>query len=311
MRAPRPHQPVLYNEIIHALQPRRAGRYVDCTVGAGGHALGILAASQPDGLLLGLDVDPVALELSGSYLEQFGKRVTLIQASFKTLREQLDSLGWESVDGILIDLGVSSMQLDTPERGFSFQRDADLDMRFDPGNPVSAMDLVNTMQEDELANLLYNFGEEHRSRQIARAIAHERPIKTTAQLAEIVAGVVDSVKPGRHPATRTFQAIRIAVNQELHALQQVLPQGIDSLAPGSRLAVIAYHSLEDRIVKQYFRQESSNCICPPRQPVCTCGHTARVKEITRKPLRPTELEIKFNQRARSARLRVVEKLGLK
>jgi 16S rRNA (cytosine1402-N4)-methyltransferase len=309
MREPQPHQPVLYNEIIHALQPRRAGRYVDCTVGAGGHARGILEASQPDGLLLGIDLDPVALQIAGARLNLFRERVHLIQASYTTLRAQLQVLGWETVDGILIDLGVSSMQLDTPERGFSFLKEADLDMRFSPSIPMSAMDLVNMLPEEELADIIYRFGEERRSRRIAQAIIRARPVHTTTQLAQLVAQSTSSGKPGRHPATRTFQALRIAVNRELDALQEGLPQAVASLGVGGRLAVIAYHSLEDRIVKQYFRKESTDCICPPRQPICTCGHKATIKEVNRKPIRPSVEETQSNPRARSARLRLVEKLG--
>jgi 16S rRNA (cytosine1402-N4)-methyltransferase len=200
------------------------------------------------------------------------------------------------------------MQLDNPERGFSFQTEAPLDMRFNPLQPVQARDLVNILPEKELADLLYRYGEERRSRQVARAIVKARPIRTTLQLAQVVAGVTRSGKPGIHPATRTFQALRIAVNQELESLAGVLPQAVDSLAPGGRLAVIAFHSLEDRIVKQFSHQESRDCICPPRQPVCTCGHKATIREITRRPARPEEAEIKKNPRARSARLRVMEKL---
>lgn len=308
MSEPPPHQPVLYNEIIHALQPRRAGRYVDCTVGAGGHARDILEASQPDGELLGLDVDPVALELAQTRLEPFSGRVFLVRASFTSLRAQLNRLGWETVDGILIDLGVSSMQLDTADRGFSFQLEAELDMRFNPDAPVRAIDLVNNMQERELADLIYTYGEERRSRQIARAIVRERPIRTTLHLASVVAAACGGRRGRRHPATRTFQALRIAVNQELAALEEVLPQAVDALAAGGRLAVIAYHSLEDRVIKQYFRQVSRDCVCPPQQPVCTCGHKATIRELNRRPIRPTEPEIRANPRSRSARLRVVEKL---
>jgi 16S rRNA (cytosine1402-N4)-methyltransferase len=309
MRETWPHLPVLYHEIIHALQVHRAGLYVDCTLGAGGHAAGILEASHPDGRLLGMDVDPQALQLAQERLAPFEDRVTFAQASYVTLRAQLDELGWDFVDGILLDLGLSSMQLDTPERGFSFQVDAPLDMRFDPKQPVHAADLVNTMAEKDLANLLYEYGEERRSRQVAHAILKARPIHTTRQLAEVVAGATRSGKPGIHPATRTFQALRIAVNRELESLEAVLPQAVASLKPGGRLAVIAFHSLEDRIVKQYFRQESQDCICPPRQPVCTCGHTATIKEVNRRPVRPKEEEIQNNPRARSARLRVAERLS--
>lgn len=303
-----PHQPVLYQEIIHALKPKPGGNYVDGTLGAGGHAWGILQASEPGGRLLGLDLDPVALAIAGEKLAAFGERAILRQASFATLQEQLNEVGWESVDGILLDLGLSSMQLDTPARGFSFQADAPLDMRFDPRSPTTAADLVNTLQEKDLADLLYEFGEERRSRQIARAIVRQRPIRTTKELADIVARANRSSKRGIHPATRTFQALRIAVNQELDALEQVLPQVVAALRPGGRIAVIAFHSLEDRIVKQYFRLESRDCICPPEQPICTCEHTASLKEIVRRPIRPNDAEIERNPRARSARLRVAERI---
>ena len=302
------HQPVLYHETIQALNPQRGGRYVDCTVGAGGHAYGILEASSPDGLLLGLDLDPQALTLAQRRLVPFGKRVTLKRSSYTDLRRVLETLGWESVHGILLDLGLSSMQLDTPERGFSFRSDAPLDMRFDPDAPVTAADLVNTLPEGELADILYRYGEERRARQVARAIVAARPVETTRQLAEIVAKATGSGRPGIHPATRTFQALRIAVNRELDSIEQVLPQAVDVLAPGGRLAVISFHSLEDRIVKQFFRRESRDCICPPKQPVCTCGHKARITEITRRPIRPSEAEATRNPRARSSRLRVAEKI---
>jgi 16S rRNA (cytosine1402-N4)-methyltransferase len=303
-----PHQPVLYHEIILALQPRSTGLYVDCTVGAGGHASGILEASEPDGRLLGFDLDPQALQLAQERLASFSERAILIQASYVTLRAQLDELGWDFVNGILLDLGLSSMQLDTRERGFSFQADAPLDMRFDPWGPIRAADLVNTLPEKDLANLLYEYGEERRSRQVAHAIIRARPVQTTRQLAQVVAGATRGGQKGIHPATRTFQALRIAVNRELESLEAVLPQAVSSLEPGGRLAVIAFHSLEDRIVKNFFRQESRDCICPPRQPVCTCGHKATIKEITRRPVRPQEAEVQANPRARSARLRVAEKL---
>jgi 16S rRNA (cytosine1402-N4)-methyltransferase len=303
-----PHLPVLYNEIIHALKPRSTGSYVDGTLGAGGHAWGILQASSPNGRLLGLDVDPQALQLARERLSSFGPRAVIIQASYTELRQQLDYLGWQEVDGILLDLGFSSMQLDTPERGFSFQVDAPLDMRFDPRNPLTAADLINTLPEAELADILYNYGEERRSRQVARAIVRARPIHTTLRLAEVVAGATRSGSPGIHPATRTFQALRIAVNQELEALEVGLPQATATLASKGRLAVIAFHSLEDRLVKQFFRQESRDCLCPPKQPICTCGHRATIREIARRPIRPTEAEIRQNPRSRSARLRVAEKL---
>ena len=304
-----PHQPVLYNEIINLLQPHPTGRYVDGTVGAGGHARGILKASDPDGLLLGFDVDAQALQLARTQLDIYSNRVTLVQTSFKNLSEQLTAQGWHKVDGILLDLGISSMQLDTPERGFSFRKDAFLDMRFDLQNPIRAIDLVNNHSEKELADLLYTYGEERRSRQVARAIVRARPVETTLQLANVVAGATRSGKPGMHPATRTFQALRIAVNQELDNLIEVLPQAINSLLPGGRLAVISYHSLEDRIVKHHFRTESKDCICPPKQPICDCGHLASIKIITKRLIRPQDGEIQGNPRARSARLRVAEKIS--
>jgi len=303
-----PHQPVLYNEIIHLLQPHPSGHYVDCTVGAGGHARGLLKASEPDGLLLGFDVDTYALQLARKHLESFSNRATLVHSSYLNLSDQLKALGWQKVDGILLDLGISSMQLDIPERGFSFRKDAVLDMRFDRQNPVRAIDLVNNLPEGELADLIYNFGEERRSRQIARAIVRARPIETTLQLASVVAATTSRGRSRIHPATRTFQALRIAVNQELDSLQQMLPQAISVLKPKGRLAIISYHSLEDRIVKHYFRNESKDCICPPKQPICDCGHTASIKIITKRPIRPQEGEIQINPRARSARLRVAEKL---
>jgi 16S rRNA (cytosine1402-N4)-methyltransferase len=290
------------------MQPHREGLYVDGTLGAGGHAWGILQASRPDGQLLGMDVDPQALELAQAKLAEFGDRAILVQASYCTLGKQLVKLGWRRVDGILLDLGLSSMQLDTQTRGFSFQTEAPLDMRFDPAGKVCAADLVNNLDESELAELLFRYGEERRSRQVARAIVRARPIQTTTQLAQVVAGVTSGGKSGIHPATRTFQALRIAVNGELAALQEILPQTLEALTPGGRLAVISFHSLEDRMVKQFIRTESKDCICPPRQPVCTCGHKATMRELTNKPVRPQEGEIKNNPRSRSARLRIAERI---
>ncbi|MCI0519558.1 MAG: 16S rRNA (cytosine(1402)-N(4))-methyltransferase RsmH [Chloroflexi bacterium] len=303
------HDPVLYHETLHALQPRPGGRYLDCTLGAGGHASGILEASAPDGTLLGLDVDPQALELAGRRLQPFGIRAVIVRASYVTLAAQALSLGWEHVDGILMDLGMSSMQVDTPQRGFSFLADAPLDMRFDPQSPRSAADLVNDLPEAELADLIYAYGEEKRSRQIAHAIARARPLHTTRQLAQVILQAAGGGKrQAIHPATRTFQALRIAVNGELDGLKKALPQAAQLLASGGRLAVISFHSLEDRIVKQYFRLESRDCICPPRQPVCTCGHKATLREVQRSPLTASPQEVERNPRARSARLRVAEKL---
>lgn len=309
------HRPVLYHQIIHALRPSPAGLYVDCTLGAAGHAWGILEASAPDGKLLGLDLDAQALEIARARLAPFGERAILRQASYAALQEQLQAIGWERVHGILLDLGVSSMQLDTPQRGFSFQHNAPLDMRFDLRAPLRASDLVNELSEQELAQLLFRYGEEKRARQIARAIVRARPVHTTAELAAIVAeasGASQKQKGSQrsiHPATRTFQALRIAVNRELEAVESILPQAVAALAPGGRLAVISFHSLEDRIVKQFFRRESQDCLCPPRQPVCTCGHKATLIELTRRPITPDAEEVAQNPRSRSARLRVAERVS--
>lgn len=305
----RPHQPVLYKEIIHRLRPGRGGKYVDATVGAGGHAEGILAASSPSGRLLGLDVDPEALALARENLEDYGPRVTLVRASYTTLEDQVEAIGWQTVDGVLLDLGVSSMQLDRPGRGFAFQVEGPLDMRFDPEGRRRAADLVNELPESELADLIYQYGEERRARRLARAIVAARPLETTRELAEVILQAVGGRRGERiHPATRTFQALRIAVNDELGALETALPQAVNVLAEGGRLAVIAFHSLEDRIVKRFFRRESRDCICPPRQPICTCDHEASLEVLTRRPIQPDEAEVASNPRARSARLRVAERL---
>lgn len=303
------HRPVLYQEIIHALRPHQGGKYIDCTLGAGGHARGILEASSPDGRLLGLDVDPQALELAAKNLADFRDRAVLRRASYTNLHEQAAALGWEAVDGVLLDFGVSSMQLDAPDRGFSFLSDAPLDMRFDPQGEVTAADLVNHLPEAELAAVIQEFGEERRARQVARAIIKARPLNTTAELAKVIAGATGSGRPGIHPATRTFQALRLAVNRELEAIKTVLPRAVSVLAPQGRLAAISFHSLEDRLVKHFFRQESQDCICPPRQPVCTCGHKATLRLITRHPVLPSPAEIAGNPRARSAKLRIAEKLA--
>lgn len=302
-----PHLPVLYKETIHALQPRAGGRYIDGTLGAGGHSAGILEASAPTGQVLAFDLDPQAIQIARVRLARFGARVHIVQASYIKMAEIAASLGWEAVDGIVLDLGVSSMQLDTAERGFSFLRDAPLDMRFDPNASLSAADLVNSLPESELADLLFRYGEERQSRRIARAIVQNRPLASTRQLADLVLKTIGK-KERIHPATRTFQALRIAVNGELDSVESVLPIAIGLLRPGGRLAVISFHSLEDRIIKETFRRESTDCLCPPRQPVCTCGHRARIRQINRKPLEASEAEMQENSRARSAKLRIVEKL---
>lgn len=302
------HLPVLYQEVLESLNLTPGGKYVDGTVGAGGHATGILEASSPDGRLLGLDRDPQAVQLSTKRLESYGKRVVLIQSSYVKLISHLNNLKWNTVDGILLDLGVSSMQLDSPEKGFSFRFDAPLDMRFDPTQGTSAADLVNHSSREELANLIFQFGEEKFSRKIADAIIANRPLERTQELADIIERIIGKTTTRIHPATRTFQALRIAVNNELEALEAFLPMALEALNSGGRLAIIAFHSLEDRIVKRFFRQESKDCICPVEIPICVCDHKKQLKEITRRPIQPDEKEIMENPRARSAKLRVGEKI---
>jgi 16S rRNA (cytosine1402-N4)-methyltransferase len=303
-----PHLPVLYQQIIHALCPQSPGRYIDATVGAGGHSLGILESSSPNGCLLGFDLDPQALEIASQRLSSFYGRVTLVQASYTSLAEQMKFLKWNDVQGIVIDLGVSSMQFDYAEKGFSFLKDGPLDMRFNPDQPVSAADLVNNLSENELADLIFQYGEEPQSRRIARVICQTRPHTSTVELAAIIQSATGAHGSKIHPATRTFQALRIAVNGELDSLKIFLPQAVAALSKKGRLAVISFHSLEDRIVKQFFRLESTDCLCPPSQPVCTCGHIASIKLINRHPIVADDAEVKLNPRARSARLRIIEKL---
>jgi 16S rRNA (cytosine1402-N4)-methyltransferase len=302
------HKPVLYKEIIHALQPKRGGCYVDGTLGAGGHARGILEACMPDGLLLGLDVDPQALSLARETLAPYERRIYLMQASYTTIAEQLATLRWDAVDGILLDLGASSMQFDRAERGFSFMQDGPLDMRFDPHTFQSAADLINTLPQEDLADLIFRYGEDRDSKKIARAIVENRPLHTTRELV----AVIEKASPRRgdkiHPATQTFQALRIAVNEELISLERVLPQAVASLKPGGRFAVISFHSLEDRIVKDYFREQSKAIINPPYERIYEVERKAVVKLINKKPIQASDEEIKDNPRARSAKLRVVEKI---
>ncbi|MBL8077152.1 MAG: 16S rRNA (cytosine(1402)-N(4))-methyltransferase RsmH [Anaerolineales bacterium] len=302
------HKPVLYQEIIHALQPRSGGRYVDGTLGAGGHARGILEACAPDGLLLGLDVDPQALALARETLAPYEKRIRLVQASHITLSEQLIAAKWDSIDGIVLDLGASSMQFDNAERGFSFMQDGPLDMRFGPQALMSAEEIVNTFDERELADIIYRYGEDRDSRKIAKSIVMNRPLRTTRELV----AVIEKASPRRgdklHPATQTFQALRIAVNDELTAVEKTLPQAVAALRSGGRCAVISFHSLEDRIVKEYFREQSKDLINPPYERIYEVERKAIVQLVNKKPILPSEEEIKENPRARSSKLRVIEKL---
>ena len=306
----RRHTPVLYQRVLSALNPCAGARYIDGTLGLGGHALGILEASAPDGQLLGIDVDPIALSKAKKRLAHFGDRAHIQQGNYAEMANHATSLGWDQVDGVLLDLGFSSLQVDDPERGFSFQTEGPLDMRFDPSQSTTAADLVNQLPEGELAEIIAHYGEEPRARRVARAIVRGRPLRTTLELAEVVANAAGRTRRGTHPATRTFQALRMAVNMELATLESGLVQAVGLLAPGGRIVVISFHSLEDRIVKRYFRQESRDCVCTPEQPVCTCEHHARVEIKTRRPIRPSEAEIDANPRARSARMRVAERLAL-
>jgi 16S rRNA (cytosine1402-N4)-methyltransferase len=302
-KADQPHLPVLYKEIIHALQPKSAGRYVDCTVGAGGHSAGILEVSSPDGLLLGLDLDPQALAIARERLAHFGQRARLVQESYVRLTQVLRQLDWNDVDGIVFDLGVSSMQLDTAERGFSFLQDAPLDMRFGPEVKNTAGELVNTLSEAELADLIFRYGEDRHSRKIARAIVQARPLRTTGSSRMYLAREKhERIHPATAPSRRSDRrqrGARVARERPLPAVAALKPATSGS---------ISFQSLEDRIVKHFMRIESRDCICPPEQPVCTCGHKATLREISRKPITPTGEEMQVNSRARSAKLRIAERI---
>jgi 16S rRNA (cytosine1402-N4)-methyltransferase len=303
------HIPVLFQAVLDGLQARPGGRYVDATVGGGGHAAGVLEASSPDGRLLGLDRDPSALEAAGERLLSFGERAVLVHSSFDRLEEVARARRFVPVDGVVFDLGFSSLQLADSTRGFAFMSDGPLDMRFDPqSDRPTAADLVNHLSVEDLAALLMQYGEEKHSRRIARAIVAVRPLYTTAELVDVIERT-EKRRERIHPATRTFQALRIAVNDELAVLERALPQAVEVLAPGGRLVVIAFHSLEDRIVKRFMRQESRDCICPPEVPACVCDHRATLRLITRKPIRPTPEQVAANPRARSARLRIAERIG--
>jgi len=307
------HLPVMLHEAVAALCCRSGGIYIDGTAGGGGHAFKILEESSPDGQLVAMDADGEAIKETSRRLEHFGSRAIVVNENFSAMRTVLTSLGINKVDGILLDLGVSSHQLDSAVRGFSFTLDAPLDMRMNKNLRTSAYDLVNTLPREELAIIIREYGEEKMARRISAAITRRREIsriRTTKELAGIVAGAFPKERMhGRiHPATRTFQAIRIAVNDELNNLQKALGEGIDILKGGGRFCVISFHSLEDRIVKNSFSENEKGCICPPDLPVCVCGRKPRLKIVTKKPLVPSEAEIHENPRARSAKLRVAEKI---
>ena len=303
------HIPVMQREVLAALNVRPGGRYVDCTVGAGGHSLALMEAAAPGGSLLGIDLDPQALAAARRNLEGFGANVRLVEGNFAEMERICSELAFAPVHGVLLDLGLSSLQLEESERGFSFQREGPLDMRFSPQQEVTAAEIVNEHAESALADVLWRYGEESRSRRIAKRIVERRPLRTTTELAKVVEEAVGRrARRLTHPATRTFQALRIAVNQELLSLETALPQAYGLLGDLGRLAVLSYHSLEDRLVKTFIRQESRDCLCPPRQPICTCSHKAGLRKVSRGAVRPSTEEVARNPRSRSARLRAAERL---
>jgi 16S rRNA (cytosine1402-N4)-methyltransferase len=302
------HIPVLAREVVENLAVQPGGRYIDCTLGAGGHAQSILEHSLPGGQLLGIDADPKALIPSHQRLRPFEKSILLINDNFVNLRDICIKYDFFPVHGILFDLGLSSPQLDEEGRGFSFQSDSPLDMRFSPNQRVSAADIVNSYSELELARIIKTYGEEIHSRLIARRLVLKRPIKTTRELAAIIEEAVGGRHEKIHPATRTFQALRIVVNHETENLESALIQSVGLLGFNGRLAVISYHSLEDRIVKHFMQKESKDCLCPPEAMTCTCGHKASLKIITRKIITPSFAEVELNPRSRSAKLRVAERI---
>jgi 16S rRNA (cytosine1402-N4)-methyltransferase len=302
------HVPVMVGQVVRGLRLRPGARLVDATVGLGGHAAALLDAA-PSSELIGIDRDRQALDLAARRLAPYADRVRLRAGSYADLAAVLAAEGWDGADAILLDLGVSSLQLDDAGRGFSFRQSGPLDMRMDRSGDLTAGTVVNTWDERALAEAIAELGEERRARAVARAIVRARPVRSTAALAETVARAVGRTTPGLHPATRTFQAIRILVNDELRALDRLLADGWTLLRPGGRFAVLAYHSLEDRGVKDAFRRWAASCLCPPGLPQCACGWSAKVRIVTPRPESPAPEEIASNPRARSARLRIVERLG--
>lgn len=311
------HIPVLYEATLEKLVTNKEGVYLDCTLGGGGHSEGILKTLGDGGKLISIDQDQQAIDFAKKRLEKYGSKWEVYKDNFENLDTVLYLAGYDKIDGILMDIGVSSTQLDDPERGFSFRYDTKLDMRMNKTAKISAYEVVNEYEEGELAKIIYEYGEEKASRRIARLIVEareEKPIETTGELVDIIKAAVPFKRGGKgkkqkHPATQTFQAIRIEVNRELEVLKTAIDKAVECLKPGGRLGIITFHSLEDRIVKNKFRELATNCVCPPELPICMCNNKAKVKLITRKPIAPTEEELKFNIRARSSKLRVIEKLG--
>ena len=307
------HVSVLLDECIEGLNIRPNGIYVDGTLGGAGHSSQI-AKRLATGRLIGIDRDPIALKAAGERLAPYSERVTLVHSNFCEIKSVLQELGVEGVDGILLDLGVSSPQLDDKSRGFSYMNDAPLDMRMNNEDALSAYEVVNTWPQEELKRILYDYGEERYAAQIAGAICRrreEKPIESTLELVDVIRSAMPAaaLREAQHPAKRSFQAIRIAVNDELGSVEKVMQDAVDCLNPGGRLAVITFHSLEDRIVKTAMVNASKGCTCPPNFPVCVCGKKPKVKLISKKPIVSTEEELERNPRARSAKLRICEKLG--
>lgn len=302
------HTPVMVPEILKFLNVSSGGRYIDCTLGEGGHTKTILEASHPGGEVLGIDADHEAIEVSKSRLESYGERFIYSNNNFKDLKKVAMKSNFIPCHGILFDLGVSSLQLDKESRGFSFRRKAPLDMRFSINQTLTAKDVVNTFSESEIADILFQFGEERRSRKIAKLIVQNRPIKNADELSDLIKKNLRQTNYKINPSTKTFQALRIYINEELNALSRALDQALEIVGVGGRIAIISYHSLEDRIVKNFFKKESKYCICLPNVSECDCGHIPKIKIITKKPIVPSSNEIESNRRSRSAKLRVVERI---
>ena len=310
------HIPVMIDEVMHWLEPKPGGYYMDATLGLGGHAARLMELTGGQAHLLGLDRDMQALQKAGERLARYGENVHLAHTSFQNFSGAMRELGWDLLDGVVADLGVSSLQLDSPERGFSFLHDGPLDMRMDPGSGGEpASNIVNGASFERLRQLLWDYGEEPMAGRIARAIVETRekaPIETTLELARIVAAAYPAKRRAlarNHPATKTFQALRLEVNQELKEVENFLARIVDYLRPGARICVISFHSLEDRIVKRAFRTENTGCLCPREYPVCTCGHEKRLRLPFRKPQLPGQEEMRVNSRSRSAKLRVAERIA--
>ncbi|MDD7363129.1 MAG: 16S rRNA (cytosine(1402)-N(4))-methyltransferase RsmH [Peptoniphilus sp.] len=306
------HIPVLKDEVIDGLKIKSDGIYVDGTIGGGGHG-GEILKRIPDGLLIGIDQDDRALEAAEEHLSQIGTNYLLKKGNFADITRILETLHIDQVDGILLDIGVSSYQFDTPERGFSYRFDGPLDMRMNESAALSARDIVNTYGAEEISDILWEYGEERWAKRIGEFIVEERkvkPIETTYELVDVIKKAIPSGarRDGGHPAKKTFQALRIAVNRELDVLDEVIPAAVSLLKPGGRLAIITFHSLEDRIVKNEFKYLYKDCICPPRQPICTCDKKREIKIITKKPITASKEELEGNNRSHSAKLRIAEKI---